>query len=167
MIKKSKETNLISFPLTISSTNNPSLFFFFPWTESQTVLFRTQTKVTSSQLQDSSSWTARNCNAQVQKYLLPIKHFLAVQIRSAQGFSNVTQHKCSRTLPSCIGVIWSVFVLARASLMAISSLWLPTPIPSCAELLLSLCSPWEKASSSWLYVPGKSKPCHKSFSSKI
>lgn len=27
MIKKSKETNLISFPLIISSTNNPSLFF--------------------------------------------------------------------------------------------------------------------------------------------
>lgn len=27
MIKKSKETNLISFPLIISFTNNPSLFF--------------------------------------------------------------------------------------------------------------------------------------------
>lgn len=82
--------------------------------------------------------------AAMHKYkntLLSINPFLARQIRSAEGFSNVMDaDKCSWTLPSCIGVIWSVLVLARTSLMAISSLWLPTPAPSCAELLLSLCS---------------------------
>lgn len=144
MIIKYKATNLISFPLIISSTTP-----FPPFqTEYQTDVFMIQTKVTSFQLQDFSSWITRNCNTKAPKKkpnLLLINHFLAKKIRSAQGFSNVTQQRCCSTLPPCLGVIRLPLAPARTWLMAISRLWLPAPVPSCAEPLLSLCSLWVRA----------------------
>lgn len=103
--------------------------------------------------------------AAIQKQLL-INHFLAKEMRSAQGFSNVTQQRGCSTLPPCLRVIRLRLLPARTWPRAISRLWLPTPAPSCAELLLSLCSLWVTANPSSSDAPGKSEPSHKSFPSK-
>lgn len=151
--------HLISFSLLISSnTSSPSPHLF-----SQTDAFRIQTKAASFQLQDFPIGIARSCDTKA----LLINHFLAEETRSAQGFSNVTQQRGCSTLPPCLGVIRSTLLPARTWPRAICRFWLPTPAPSCAELLLSLCSLWLRASPSSSRVPGKNEPSHKPCSSKI
>lgn len=93
--------HLISFSLIISSNSSslsPHYFFFKQY---QTDVFRIQTKAASFQLQGFSIGIVRSCNTKV----LLINHFLAKKMRSAQGFSNVTQQRLCSTLPPCLGVI--------------------------------------------------------------
>lgn len=127
--------HLISFSLIISSNTSSPSPHFFP-KQYQTDVFRIHTKAASFQLQDFSIGIARSCNTKV----LLINGFLAKKTRSAQGFSNVTQQRRCSTLPPCLGVSRSTLLPARTWPRAISRLWHPTPAPSCAELLLSLCS---------------------------